>query len=657
MDSNKYQPSWAGVVHWNRVGRTGILVVAVAAAMGLVGCRGTGGDSHSDAAGLAVDGKGYVRPSQGLAPLTRGVLAFQVGDGFNTYTHNEDAHGDGIILLKEGTLRLCMKSTHDDFYICAFEQPLGNPDQSGFEFSLGRTPEGALRQGTLGAFPATLTSKPDGTGVEIPANTISFSSIVVGESGPLASTAYVRQLKYVPANVLASTRFVDASGRDIKLTGSQAQQSPQEPAAATDTIDLDNLKKQVIAQIAQEHNLRPDDIVQFDAIVEKLPSEGTSPAYKLTGRFSTQSDHPSNVYEAANSVVQNNICAVAPEECKSQKIRHTVQFEAKAVIASKLDGSKVINVDDKVEIDRPVQTTQAVGAAVSNGPRAQLDRAYAYYADNNAEAALAIVRPLAQSGVAEAQHSLGNAYSAGQGVSVDYTQSLAWEQRAAAQGYAPAEYNIGTFYEGGKGVQQNYPIALDWYRKAADQNFAPAQRAIGKFYLFGHVFAKDDRQAAAWMEKAAKNGDDEAQFVLGNLYANGNGVPRDLTQAMAWYEKAAAQGHSGARTNLRELQAEMNSGAGHTETAQGAVAPSFDCARASTSAEATICANSALAALDTKIAREYRALLSKASPEQGIALKSSQREWIRSRAQCEADVRCLNQSMSNRIPELEQMAR
>lgn len=63
-------------------------------------------------------------------------------------------------------------------------------------------------------------------------------------------------------------------------------------------------------------------------------------------------------------------------------------------------------------------------------------------------------------------------------------------------------------------------------------------------------------------------------------------------------------------------------------------APSFDCAKAQSSAEEAVCANPDLAMLDVETARLYRLALSGVSGARADELKAMQRGWIKGRDEC-----------------------
>jgi TPR repeat protein len=70
------------------------------------------------------------------------------------------------------------------------------------------------------------------------------------------------------------------------------------------------------------------------------------------------------------------------------------------------------------------------------------------------EAAIRLLRPLADQGDAQAQYNVGEMYQYGQGVPHDNAIAMNWYQKAAAQGYARAQHHIGFMYHFGQGDAQ-----------------------------------------------------------------------------------------------------------------------------------------------------------------------------------------------------------
>jgi uncharacterized protein len=81
--------------------------------------------------------------------------------------------------------------------------------------------------------------------------------------------------------------------------------------------------------------------------------------------------------------------------------------------------------------------------------------------------------------------------------------------------------------------------------------------------------------------------------------------------------------------------------------------PSFDCAKAATATERTICASDALASLDRDIAALYRQRRARAPSAQSV--DTNQRQWLTVRDACGDDVACLEKEMSERRQHLQEL--
>lgn len=86
------------------------------------------------------------------------------------------------------------------------------------------------------------------------------------------------------------------------------------------------------------------------------------------------------------------------------------------------------------------------------------------------------------------------------------------------------------------------------------------------------------------------------------------------------------------------------------------VGPSFDCARAGTVSERTICASTFLPALDRRVAAAYAEARRELGGALGEwleeALRGDQIAWLRRRDRCGADVACLAREMERRAETL-----
>lgn len=132
-------------------------------------------------------------------------------------------------------------------------------------------------------------------------------------------------------------------------------------------------------------------------------------------------------------------------------------------------------------------------------------------------AAVAIWRPLAEKGDADAAFNLGQAYRLGKGVVIDLSQAQIWLERAARQGHVDAQTTLGLL-----------------------------------------LFQNGNRVAAMrWLKNAAEAGEPRALLMVGTALYNGDGVPEDPVKAYAYVSRAAAQGLDPAKATLADMDAVM----------------------------------------------------------------------------------------------------
>jgi cell division septation protein DedD len=128
-------------------------------------------------------------------------------------------------------------------------------------------------------------------------------------------------------------------------------------------------------------------------------------------------------------------------------------------------------------------------------------------------AAVAIWRPLAEAGDADAQFNLGQAYRLGRGVPIDLGAAQVWFERAAGKGHLDAQTTLGLLlFQNG-----NHTGALRWLKAASDK------------------------------------GEPRAMLVYGTALFNGDSVPQDPVLGYAYISRAAAQGLDAAKDTLAQL--------------------------------------------------------------------------------------------------------
>lgn len=159
----------------------------------------------------------------------------------------------------------------------------------------------------------------------------------------------------------------------------------------------------------------------------------------------------------------------------------------------------------------------------------------------------------AEQGDAKSQCILGNMYSEGEGVELDYGEAAKWYKKSAEQGNVQAQCNLGFMYCFGLGVSEDHSESVKWYKKATEQGDINALRILGKMYERGQVVEQDYAEAAKWYQKLAEIGDIQAQFNLASMYYKGNGVEQDYAEAAKWYTKSAEQGFVQAQSALANM--------------------------------------------------------------------------------------------------------
>jgi len=105
-------------------------------------------------------------------------------------------------------------------------------------------------------------------------------------------------------------------------------------------------------------------------------------------------------------------------------------------------------------------------------------------------------------------------------------------RRSAEKGDAVAQDKLGNLYSRGAGVPLDYKQAAEWYSKAAEQGFALAQSNLAFMYYKGEGVQKDDVKAYAWLSLAAAQGKSKDAEGARDLVAMGL-TPEQLNQAQA----------------------------------------------------------------------------------------------------------------------------
>jgi TPR repeat protein len=131
----------------------------------------------------------------------------------------------------------------------------------------------------------------------------------------------------------------------------------------------------------------------------------------------------------------------------------------------------------------------------------------------------------------------------------DYSGAVAIWRPLAEKGDADAQFNLGQAYRLGRGVPINLAAAKAWFERAAGQGHVDAQTTLG-LLLFQNGEQAD---GIRWLKKAAEHDEPRAELVYGTALVNGDGVSQDPVLGYAYVRRAAAQGLQPAKETLQQL--------------------------------------------------------------------------------------------------------
>jgi hypothetical protein len=136
----------------------------------------------------------------------------------------------------------------------------------------------------------------------------------------------------------------------------------------------------------------------------------------------------------------------------------------------------------------------------------------------------------------------------------DYAGAIAIWKPLAEQGDADAQFNLGQAYRLGRGVPLSLSSAKSWFERAAANGHLDAETTLG-LLLFQNG---DHAEGLKWLKKAAEKGEPRALLVYGTALYNGDGVTQDQMLGYAYVSRAADQGLVPARETLGELNQLMS---------------------------------------------------------------------------------------------------
>ena len=100
----------------------------------------------------------------------------------------------------------------------------------------------------------------------------------------------------------------------------------------------------------------------------------------------------------------------------------------------------------------------------------------------------------------------------------DFAEAYCIMRPLAESGDADAQYNICWMYMNGYGLRVNDSLALEWWNKASDQGHVDASFSIGMLYSLGDGdVPKDSKKAIDYYLLAVKAGHEDAITILQSM--------------------------------------------------------------------------------------------------------------------------------------------
>ncbi|WP_184080928.1 SPOR domain-containing protein [Sphingobium subterraneum] len=131
----------------------------------------------------------------------------------------------------------------------------------------------------------------------------------------------------------------------------------------------------------------------------------------------------------------------------------------------------------------------------------------------------------------------------------DYARAIDEWRPLAESGDADAQFNMGQAYKLGRGVPTDLTTALGYYRKAAAQGHQRAEDNIGLI-----LFQQGNRsEAMPTLQKSADRGEPRAQYLVGTALFNGDLLPKNWVRAYAMMTRASSAGLTQARNSLAQM--------------------------------------------------------------------------------------------------------
>lgn len=196
------------------------------------------------------------------------------------------------------------------------------------------------------------------------------------------------------------------------------------------------------------------------------------------------------------------------------------------------------------------------GAAAQDNPPSVMEEAGQAFQAGDVANAVKLLQGAANTGNAEAAHTLGHLYEQGNGVAVDLVKALGLYLVAAGSNPfdAEASYHVGSMYKDGKGTAVDRSKAIRFLTASADLGFPQAMETMVVMFISSKLPAESDL-AIKYLGQLAAQGNQTAKKIYSQQVSMRALARPNRSNNAAYREylrSAADQGEASAQRALGE---------------------------------------------------------------------------------------------------------
>lgn len=442
--------------------------------------------------------------------------------------------------------------------------------------------------------------------------------------------------------------FILAAGNAYALSDQSSQKIPEEQARA--------VEESVISTLSSHFSMDPNDLESSSIHIELATGRDKESgiSYHAIGDFVLSWENPRSVAEAVQERVQENVCAVAPQQCK-HGFHHTIYLD---VIATPEGEGKDFKLTGDVSLDRTIAQMKEDEASQAVAEERYKHEQEVERQREAANAARAEAERQAEIAAEEAKIQRRRAETDLRARQRNEMQSALGELEARQQqDRANLADEIRQLQAQIQDISRRQTVehAGHYTTQIADQDrteLAPLYEKLAELQRQQtRSYGRANEERGALRAQIESRQAQELQAL-----DTDRGPPNSLSDKTSATASATPEGSTMQRAAV--VAPEKVIGADQSGSMRSSAKPSFDCARAVTPTEHAICSDPELSRLDGEVGRLYQQVMQTSSPNDRAAIRQDQRQWIIQRQQeCQDRVRCIAGSLRSRVTVLHAMTR